>query len=319
MRPRTDDSIKSVSRDGVVCARRARLRGAWLTLLAVTLSALSVLGGCGAPVLNPEFPLTSEDALSALKEMRHEPVMPPRPIVVLGGLFDPGLIGFLASDLRQLTHPDARIVIVTFVGKGTFEECRAHLIESVRRAVPNEWLHETTEVDVVGFSMGGLVARDASMSNGDGQRLKIARLFTISTPHRGARLADLPTFDQRALDMRAGSAFLERLNAGLEEAEYQLIPYVRLDDAVVGSENAAPIGRSALWVSNPPFSFSHLGAAGDPRIVADIARRIRGEQPFALATTDTEGLAQRTDVERYAARRAHSSAVSAGSDTAAAP
>ena len=84
------------------------------------------------------------------------------------------------------------------------------------------------EVDVVAISMGGLIARYAAMPLPDDSRqLRIRRLFTISTPHRGAKLAALPTFDQRQIDMRPGSAFLASLDDALADADYDLLPYVR--------------------------------------------------------------------------------------------
>jgi pimeloyl-ACP methyl ester carboxylesterase len=138
----------------------------------------------------------------------------------------------------------------------------------------------TVEVDVIGFSMGGLVARHAARPNSLGKRLNIRRLFTISSPHRGARLASLPTVDQRMIDMRPGSAFLADLNSHLSEADYELLAYTRLGDMIVGPENAAPPGMSPWWVANASFSLAHISAGADPRILADIARRLRNEPPF---------------------------------------
>ena len=220
---------------------------------------------------------------------------------------------------------------------------------------------------MLGLSMGGLVARHAALPREDGRRLNVARLFTIATPHRGARLADfrlslLPVWDQKVLSMTTASPFLARLDAaeraawgdggadprhaaprvepldaplraedqatdhgaggddrladarlahfavaggGAEEAwtdapvddaaaegddgtatpaafrGYRIYPYVRLGDIVVGPENAAPAGQTPWWVHNPPLRSAHLAAAVDDRILADIARRLRGETPFA--------------------------------------
>jgi hypothetical protein len=36
-----------------------------------------------------------------------------------------------------------------------------------------------------------------------------------------------------------------------------------------------------LWLANPPLTLSHLGAMSDPRILADIGRRLRGEEAFS--------------------------------------
>jgi hypothetical protein len=83
-------------------------------------------------------------------------------------------------------------------------------------------------------------------------------------------------------DLREDSEFLRALeDAEGERRNYEIIPYVRTGDWIVGPENAAPRDAvAAYWVSNPPFQSAHMGAPLDPRIVADIARRLRGETPF---------------------------------------
>jgi len=204
------------------------------------------------------------------------------------------------------------VISVSFFFCGSFDGCRKRVIDAVEKAFPSDDPEWTTEVDVVAVSMGGLVARyaaapprapKATTTNAASQpttdraparRLRIARLFTISSPHRGAALAFLPTFNQLQIDMRAGSKFLQRLDAFDELVEpgsaqtrpsdsYELIPYVRLDDMIVGERNAAPAGWTPWWVPAEPFQDSHIFAMADPRIVADIARRLRGEPPL---TTD---------------------------------
>jgi hypothetical protein len=128
--------------------------------------------------------------------------------------------------------------------------------------------------------MGGIVSRHAARPREDGRRLRVRRLFTIASPHRGARMATLPTLDRRQIDMRPGSPFLAELDGALEQADYELVTYARLGDAVVGAANSAPHGRDPWWVDCPPLGFAHLGAGHDHRILADIARRLRGEEPL---------------------------------------
>ena len=80
--------------------------------------------------------------------------------------------------------------------------------------------------------------------------------------------------------MRAGSAFLAGLDSQLQSLEYELLSYTRLGDMIVGAQNASVPGTSPWWVTNAPFSPAHLAASTDPRILADIARRLRNEEPF---------------------------------------
>ena len=242
-------------------------------------------GGCSADEpFNPSFALMYADAKAVLREMKRDPKPLQRPVVVAAGVHDPGFIApSVVRKLRAVTSCDDRIISVSFFGPGlgTFEACGKHLVDEIEQAFPSDDPDLTVEVDVVGFSMGGLVARHAAGPNASGKRLRIKRLFTISSPHRGARLARLPTADQRTIDMRTGSAFLADLDSHLSEADYELLAYTRLGDMIVGPENASPPGMSPWWVANAPFSLAHISASTDPRILADIARRLSNEAPFA--------------------------------------
>ncbi len=243
-----------------------------------------ILAGCSADTpLNPSFPLRLDDARDLWASMTDEPRPFERPVLVLGGINDLGFgASSMAHRLRQVTTEQAVILDVSFLRKGTLDACRQSAIEAVEHALPALDPDATVEVDVVAISMGGLVARHAARPHPDQRRrLRVRRLFTIATPHRGARLATLPTLDQRVLDMRPGSDFLDRLDGSGLAYEPEIFPYVRLDDAVIGPEHAAPPGMNPWWVPNIPFSFAHIRAAGDPRILVDIARRLRGQTPYS--------------------------------------
>jgi hypothetical protein len=265
---------------------RVTLR-ARVVLLALLLALVGAgLGGCAADEpFNPSFDVTVDDARDALRAMRDDPRPYERPIVVIGGIFDPGMMApAIARELRRL-GADAEVASVTFMFDGSFDACRRRTIATVERAWPSDDPSETVEVDVVAISMGGLVARHAARPPPDpeaGRRLRVRRLYTISTPHRGARMAGVPTLDERIRDMRPGSEFLAALDEP-QPLDPVLVPYARLDDAIVGPENAAPPGMDPWWVPNIPLAFSHLLAAQDPRIIADIARRLRGETPYSRA------------------------------------
>ena len=249
----------------------------------LTILLCAALAGCSSGPPNPSFPVTTRQARAILREMKADPKPLDRPVVVVAGLLDPGFnVSTLAGTLRKAAT-QADVTTVTFFGLNTrtFDGCRDYLIDAVERAFGETGTKTTIEVDVIGFSMGGLVARHASRPREDGKRLVIRRLFTICTPHRGARLAEIPTLDRRSIDMRSGSAFLDQLDGALADADFEMYSYTRLGDLIVGEENAAPPGETPWWVPTPPLSFAHLNAATDPRIMADITRRLRGEEPLA--------------------------------------
>jgi pimeloyl-ACP methyl ester carboxylesterase len=167
-----------------------------------------------------------------------------RPVVVIHGLGPPVGSLFVARELRRLTGDD-RIVTASYDYLGPFAAARRSVIDTVEKRFPCDDPAFTREVDVVAISMGGVVARDAAapVPGGKDKRLKIARLFTISSPHRGAYLAALPALlGQTQRDLREGSPYLRNL-ARRERFQpaYEIVPYARLGDAVVGERNSAPL------------------------------------------------------------------------------
>lgn len=253
-----------------------------------------LLAGCACgPDRGPVLPLTEEAARRDLERMRSEPVRLERPVVVIGGYLDPDLgSGWLAREIRRLTG-DSRVVSVNLFPSTSFDDCRRRIVHAVDAAFPGQDPGWTTEVDAIGVSMGGLAARYAALPpsahscgspGGDRMALKVKRLYTISSPHQGARLADLPTLHPLQLAMRRGSRFYADLERFEREAGagYPIVPYVQWGDSVVGIENAAPKGQACLWTSRGVCPLPHIAAVLDPRIQADIARRLRGEAPHAM-------------------------------------
>ena len=262
-------------------------RPAWLA--AGLLPILTVLPACTpSQTSNPSFPLTVKQAKAELAQMRRHPVTLKRPVVVLGGWGD--VLGLppasLAKQLRQATGDD-RILSIGFGGCTSFDACRARVMERVDKAFGSDDDGRTAEVDVIGFSMGGIVARyaatpppEVATDDPTSRRLNIARLYTLCSPHRGALLATVIAPGELAMNMRPDSAFMQQLDAQLESADYPIIPYARLKDYTVGTANAAPQGVNPWWIDPTPFTVAHSGAYRDPRIIADLARRLRGEKPY---------------------------------------
>jgi pimeloyl-ACP methyl ester carboxylesterase len=247
----------------------------WLLLFALTFA-----GACAKPRVNPSFNLSQSQARAVIRQMKDQPKPLERPLVILGGFSDPigaPIFRAICDDL----FADRRIIAVSFADCTSFAQCRARVIAAVDRAFPTDDPDETTEVDVIGLSMGGLVGRVSAEPRDDQarRRLRVARLFTISSPLRGAKLARFPlVLTSIHRDMRAGSALLRRLNAS--EPGYEIYCYTRLHDRTVGEHLASPAGRDPWWLDASPVVGAHLGAAMDKRILADIARRLRGEEPF---------------------------------------
>lgn len=237
---------------------------------------------------NPDFAISQDDLTLAMERMRATPMAPPRPVLILAGY---RAWQFMAAHTTRRLHglvggPADMFAPLAYPRCGDIERIARRVVRHVERTWPNREPHRTTEIDVMGVSMGGLVARlAAQLPLEDGQkRLRINRLFTLGTPHNGAILASKIALDRAAKDMKPGSPFLDRLNSTLPTAKYELICYARLNDRWVGATRCAPPGRESYWVSGTRV-LSHAAITSDDRIIADVALRIRGEAPIARKPT----------------------------------
>jgi hypothetical protein len=253
---------------------------------------LAILGGCALPI-QPGFPIDESQAQAARRAMErdHKPLV--RPLVVLGGYRAPYhvQVRVMTGRLVAMTSGErADALGVAFFFDGSLEESADWAVHKIQQRWPSDDPEWTVEVDVVGISMGGLVARHAwgSGVRTDGshrRRLRLARLYTIGTPHRGACLAETLAPDKPARQMRAGSVFLNQLDEADAGRDYELCCYARTNDEIVGARRSAPEGEAPYWVHGP-WHFSHLTVARDWRIAVDIARRLRGEEPFATERSE---------------------------------
>ena len=254
-------------------------------VFAATLPATAPGCASKAKDANPSFPLTRERAQRDLERISRDPQPLRRPILILGGFADPGFGGLVVgNDMRRYLPRDAKVITVSFLFCDSFAACRNRVIAAVDRECPTDDPTQTSEVDVIGLSMGGLVGRYCAAPDVPGRRLRVHTLFTASSPLSGALRAERwPRLLTMQKDMLPGSDFYRRLDdaeRAVGGAEYELVPYVRLGDTVVGPQYAAPSGRTAWWVPGPPGELAHVGAMTDPRILSDVLRRLRGEKPW---------------------------------------
>jgi pimeloyl-ACP methyl ester carboxylesterase len=251
----------------------------------ITIVVLLMIAGCATSTpVNPSFPISPEHAREILTVDSTYPRPLKRPLVIIGGFLDPGIAQLvLTHDFKQYTH-DNRIIGVSLGLSFDPDVYRKLIIEAVDKAFPATDPIHTTEVDVIGYSMGGLAARYSAITPAPGRRLKIARLFTVASPHRGARTVEQIPFNLVPLQkqMRPGSAFLNSINNSADPGGvFPVYSYVVLGDRVVGASYASPPGQNPWWVSAPVFPSSHDDALFDPRIRADILSRLRGDDPLS--------------------------------------
>lgn len=226
---------------------------------------------------NPAFDVSRRRVREAWEQMAANPRPLERPVVILSGWRSITPSAFVRNLCELTSKRRSDFLTICYPLAGDFD----HAVDAAMKAIVDRFPgsdEATAELDVVGISMGGLVAR-AAAARRSGPRLVMKRLFTLATPHRGAKLADRIRVDEAGRCMRPGSEYLRRLDDELGRAPYELICYARLGDAMVGARNAAPPGREPIWAPSA-LVFSHLTISGDLAIKADIARRLRGEEPL---------------------------------------
>lgn len=125
-------------------------------------------------------------------------------VVLVHGIFDTGVIfRRMARRLRRERMEPLAIDLHQRMGTVPIERLAEHLEEFIRQRVP-----EGSPIDLVGFSMGGVVARYYVQRLGGIARVR--RLVCISTPHSGSRIAHLLPI-ACARQLRPGNALLTDL------------------------------------------------------------------------------------------------------------
>ena len=269
--------------------RPARARTKSLCHFATLPLCNFLLMGCSNPT-NPNFNINPGAYRAEVARIAANPKPLDVPLVILDAWHHPpasadGLRKRLAN-LTGATEEDT--LAISFTVLFSIDAAARRTINRIEERWPSTDPDETIEVDVVGYSMGGIVARYAADAwdqlppdSRPARRLNIRNLYTIASPHRGARLARFIFPDPAAWSMRPGSNLLTMLDAARAEHErYNLICYTQLNDVTVGASNTAPPGETTLWVPGT-WLLSHQTVRTNRHILLDIALRLRAEPPLA--------------------------------------
>ncbi|MEW6446415.1 MAG: esterase/lipase family protein [Pseudomonadota bacterium] len=142
----------------------------------------------------------------------------------------------------------------------------------------NRYLPESEPFAVVGFSMGGIVARQYMQALGGAAR--VPAFFSISSPHAGT-LASYLHFGQGAMDMRPDSALLSALRRTEDRLDGMAIHnyWTPLDMVVVPATNCRwPRADSETRV----HAWLHATMPRHPVVCRDITRRIHALESSML-------------------------------------
>ncbi len=243
-------------------------------------------------ITNPAFDLSHEDALTEARSLAADPRPLARPVVVLGGYRAPAFVSIrLADRLARLTSGrDEDFLPIAYPWLPSVPRCVDRASDIIAAHAPSR---DSGEIDIVGISMGGLVARAfAARAARDPSLPRVRRVFTLATPHRGASLANIVRPDTAARQLHKDSAFLRELDERLEREPIDLTCYAILHDWWVGATNAAPreplVGCVPIWIDGATAmerTFAHFSICRAPRLLVDLARRLTGRTPLAGFST----------------------------------
>ena len=138
-----------------------------------------------------------------------------RPIFLVHGLWnDPKLFEKLIKKINEDNYELYRPHLPHRFGKTSLKDLARALDSKIEELVGSE-----VEVDIVGFSMGGLISRLWLQNHGGFLRTK--RFFSIGTPHFGTYTAQMipSSFMPGIADMKRGSRLLSQLNNDLTSLE----------------------------------------------------------------------------------------------------
>jgi triacylglycerol lipase len=134
------------------------------------------------------------------------------PLVLVHGLLDtPAVFGRLQRELAD-RRPELLLPALPLrLGLTSVEEAAAQLGQQIEAAYPG-----TEPLDVLGFSMGGVIARTWIQRGGGHRRTR--RFISVGSPQQGTLTAQpWPRRLFRGLaDLRRGSALLNALNSNLD-------------------------------------------------------------------------------------------------------
>lgn len=136
------------------------------------------------------------------------------------------------------------------------------------------------EVDIVGHSLGGLIARYYAQRLGGDQRVRT--LVTLGTPHSGTTVAPLASAHPIVRQMRPGSAVIEELRLPASGCRTRFVSFWSdLDQLMIPIETAC-IDHPDLLAQNVRVSgIGHLALPVHPAVAAGIRQALESNESAA--------------------------------------
>ena len=145
------------------------------------------------------------------------------------------------------------------------------------------------QVDIVGHSLGGLIARYyVQRLGGD---LRVRTLVTLGTPHSGTRVVPLANAHPIVRQMRPGSELLEELTRPAPDCRTHFVSFWSDLDHLMDPLETACIDHPDLMVQNVRVSgIGHLALPVHPAVATGIRQALDDERAGAEAAAHADGL-----------------------------
>jgi len=145
------------------------------------------------------------------------------------------------------------------------------------------------QIDIVGHSLGGLIARYyVQRLGGD---IRVRTLVTLGTPHSGTRVVPLANAHPIVRQMRPGSELLEELTRPAPGCRTHFVSFWSDLDHLMDPLETACIDHPDLMVQNVRVSgIGHLALPVHPAVATGIHQALDAERTGAEAAAHTGGL-----------------------------
>ncbi|MEW2523454.1 alpha/beta fold hydrolase [Streptomyces sp. NPDC047071] len=144
-------------------------------------------------------------------------------------------------------------------------------------------------VDIVGHSLGGLIARYYTQRLGGDARVRT--LVTLGTPHTGTRVVPLADAHPIVRQMRPGSDVIEELREPAPGCRTQFVSFWSELDQVMDPVETACVDHPDLSAQNVRVSgIGHLALPVHPAVASAIRQALDLAAPAADTPASTDGL-----------------------------
>ncbi|MET8942217.1 alpha/beta fold hydrolase [Streptomyces sp. NPDC004542] len=262
------------------------IAGLSLALLKATVLEAAILAGHVLLYPTGILPERRSPVVAVPDRGSELPVQERPPVVLLHGFVDNRSV-FMLLRRSLLQHGRRRIESLNYCPLTRDIRAAAELLG--RRV---EEVCERTgspRVDVVGHSLGGLIARYyVQRLGGD---LRVRTLVTLGSPHGGTRVVPLADAHPIVRQMRPDSELIEELTRPAPGCRTYFVSFWSDLDSLMDPLETARIDHPDLMALNVPVTgIGHLALPVHPAVAAGIRQALDSERPAAGTTERRNGL-----------------------------